>query len=472
MEVIIGMERTVTQVKFRKPPVMRLKRVAAYSRVSSGKDAMLHSLSAQISYYSELIQHHPGWVYCGVFSDEAMTGTKASRPGFQALLQECRAGNIDLIITKSISRFARNTVTLLETVRELKERDIDVYFEEQRLHTIGPDGELIMTILAAYAQEESLSVSENQKWRVKKNFEDGKPWDGTLIGYRYVDGKYVVQPDEAEIVRRIFREYLAGKGVDRIANELNADGLQTRLGFTWRNNGVLGVLRNYSYTGNLLLQKYYRADAISKRSRLNDGKLPQYHASNSHEAIVSMEDYTAVQRELERRSAHYAPRGKNYDAEYPYSGLIICGICGKKFRRKITKTGPVWICSTYNTKGKAACPSKRIPERVLDQLTADIDLSGLAEIRAENGNRLIFGFRDGHEIERQWEDRSRAESWTEDMRKAARKRELQRQEAENNGNSQERHGYTGEDQSDNGQDREQTQETPGCRIRPSINGQG
>ena len=204
MEVIIGMERTVTQVRFRKPPVMRLKRVAAYSRVSSGKDAMLHSLSAQISYYSELIQHHPGWVYCGVFSDEAMTGTKASRPGFQALLKECRAGNIDLIITKSISRFARNTVTLLETVRELKERDIDVYFEEQRLHTIGPDGELIMTILAAYAQEESLSVSENQKWRVKKNFEDGKPWDGTLIGYRYVDGKYVVQPEGAETT------YLAG----------------------------------------------------------------------------------------------------------------------------------------------------------------------------------------------------------------------------------------------------------------------
>ena len=423
------MDRAVTQIKFKKAPAVHFKRVAAYSRVSSGKDTMLHSLAAQVSYYSDYIQRHPGWVYCGVFSDEAITGTKENRAGFQALLQECRAGRIDLVITKSISRFARNTVTLLETVRELKELGIDVYFEEQNIHTISPDGELLMTILAAYAQEESRSVSENQKWRVKRQFEEGKPWDCTLLGYRYKDGQYVIQPDEAKIVRRIFRDYLSGKGVDRIANELNAEGLKTRLGYDWRNNGVLGVLRNYSYTGNLLLQKYYREDHITKRSVLNDGKLPQYHAQNTHEPIVSLDDFIAVQDEIERRSERHAPKGKKYNAQYPFSGLITCGNCGKKYRRKVTGTGAVWICSTYNHKGKSACASRQIPEAALEKLTADLDLNDITRITANKGNRLVFRFRDGHECTRQWEDRSRSESWTPEMKERARIRTKQNQEA-------------------------------------------
>ncbi len=401
------------------PQQPKLIRVAAYARVSSGKDQMLHSLSAQISYYNGIIQKHSGWLYCGVFSDEAKTGTKDARPGFQRMLTECRMGKLDLVITKSISRFARNTVTLLQAVRELKELGVDVFFEEQNLHTIGPDGELIMTILAAYAQEESLSVSENQKWRVRKNFEDGKPWDGTLIGYRYKDGRYVIQPEEADVVRRIYREYLSGKGVDRIANELNADGARTRLGFSWQNNGILGVLRNYSYTGNLLLQKYYRVDALSKRSRLNDGDLPKYHVENSHEPIVSLDDYRAVQDELERRSRRHAPKGKNYNTRYPFSGLITCGNCEKKYRRKVTATGAVWICSTYNREGKSACASKRIPESTLDEITKGIDMSRITGITAENGNRLIFHSSDGTDIEKTWLDRSRAESWTAEKRKKA-----------------------------------------------------
>ena len=282
------MERIIRKVEFALPVPLNVTKVAAYTRVSSGKDAMLHSLSAQVSYYSSMIQRHPGWLYCGVYSDEAKTGTKSTRPGFQRLLDDCRAGKIDLVISKSISRFARNTVILLETVRELKGLGVDVYFEEQNLHTISSDGEFILTLLAAYAQEESLSVSENQKWRVRKNYTEGKPWDGTLIGYRYENGKYIVHTEEANIVRRIYRDYLSGKGVDTIANELNADGVKTRLGYIWRNNSVLYVLRNYSYTGNLLLQKSFREDAISKRSRPNEGELPIYHVKDSHEAIVSL----------------------------------------------------------------------------------------------------------------------------------------------------------------------------------------
>ena len=404
----------------------RKKRVAAYARVSSGKDAMLHSLSAQVSAYSTMIQKTPGWQFVKVYADESVTGTKDCRAGFQQMLADCRAGLIDMVLCKSISRLARNTVTLLETVRELKELGVDVYFEEQNIHTLSAEGELMLTVLASYAQEESRSVSENMHWRVKKNFEEGLPWGGSRLGYRFRNGRLVVQPDEAETVRRIYREFLSGKGVDAIANGLNADCIPTIWGYEWRNNGVLSILRNYYYTGNMILQQYYCDDHISKKCRLNIGQVPKYHVTDSHEAIVSMETYEAVQKELERRSAHHAPKGKDYNAKYPYSGLIVCGKCGRKYRRKVTHAGPVWICSTYNTKGKAACASKAIPEAVLDQLTTDISIEDLAAIRAEAENRLVFLYKDGTTQDARWQDRSRAESWTPEMKAEARARELKR----------------------------------------------
>lgn len=414
--------------------VPRRKRVAAYARVSSGKDAMLHSLSAQVSYYSDLIQKTPGWQFMKVYTDEAMTGTKDSRAGFQQMLSDCRAGQIDMVLCKSISRFARNTVTLLSTIRELKGLGVDVYFEEQNIHTLSAAGELMLTVLASYAQEESRSVSENMHWRVKKNFEEGLPWGGSRLGYRFQNGRLVIQPDEADTVRRIYREFLSGKGVDAIANGLNADGIPTIWGYEWRNNGVLSILRNYYYMGNMILQQYYCDDHISKKCRPNNGQMPKYHVADSHEAIVSMETYEAVQRELERRSARFAPKGKNYNAKYPFSGLIVCGKCAKKYRRKMTHAGPVWICSTYNTKGKAACASKAIPEEILNKLTADIVIEDLAAIRAEAGNWLVFLYKDGTTQEACWQDRSRADSWTPEMKQRAREREKQRQEATQNGN--------------------------------------
>ena len=167
------------------PKLQRKKRVAAYARVSSGKDAMLHSLSAQVSYYNDLIQREDSWEFVGVYSDEAVTGTKEERPGFQQMLEDSRNGKIDMILTKSISRFARNTVTLLETVRMLKALEVDVFFEEQNIHTVSADGELMLTILASFAQAESKSVSDNCKWRIRKDFSEGKPVNLSLIhGYR------------------------------------------------------------------------------------------------------------------------------------------------------------------------------------------------------------------------------------------------------------------------------------------------
>lgn len=270
------MDRKISKVNFEPKRQINVLRVAAYARVSTGKDSMLHSLSAQVSYYSDMIQKHPGWLYCGVYADEALTGTKESRKNFQRLLADCRAGKIDLVITKSISRFARNTVTLLATIRELKDLGVDVFFEEQNIHTISTDGELMITILASYAQEESRSASENQKWRIKKCFEAGIPYDPTLLGYRIRDGKYVIEPEEAKTVRRIYEEYLSGKGIQTIANELNHDGIVTRFGMEWHTSGVQRILRNITYTGNLLLQKTFRENHITKRKIMNTGELPKY----------------------------------------------------------------------------------------------------------------------------------------------------------------------------------------------------
>ena len=299
------MARRITQVTFGSPQLQRDKNVAAYCRVSSGKDAMRHSLAAQVSYYSELIQNHAGWEYAGVYADEAVTGTKDSRENFRRMLSECRAGKIDMVITKSISRFARNTVTLLETVRELKMLGVDVYFEEQNIHSLSADGELMLTILASYAQEESRSASENQKWRIKKNFEEGKPWSSTLLGYRNVNGRYEIVPEEAKTVRMIFAWYLEGAGATPIRNRLNAMGIKTRKGNSWSRSPILKLLRNYAYTGNLILQTTYRENYITKRSVKNNGEKPMYHAQGSHEAIIDMDTFNRVQEEIQRRAEHF-----------------------------------------------------------------------------------------------------------------------------------------------------------------------
>lgn len=411
------MEKVVQQVKY-PPKQPKLKRVAAYARVSSSKDAMLHSLAAQVEYYSNFIRRHPGWEYVGVYADEAKTGTKDSREQFQQLLADCNAGHIDHIISKSISRMARNTVTLLETVRKLKAMGISVYFEEQNIDTGTNDGELMLSILASYAQEESLSASENQKWRVRQNFENGQPWRGFMLGYRYKDGQYIVVPEEAEIVRSIYADFLDGKGVTAIMKRLNKEGILTQQGFTWHKSAITRVLKNYTYTGNLLLQTKYRENHLTKRTLVNRGQLPQYHATNTHEPIIDIGTYNSVQLEMYRRAQKY---GKPQSSEkYPFSGMITCARCGKHYRRKVTATGPVWICSTYNTHGKAVCPSKAIPESTLMEIAAEVSTTGeITAVTAHNDNTLEFTLADGTVTVKRWQDRSRAASWTPEMRAAA-----------------------------------------------------
>lgn len=416
------------------------KRVAAYARVSCGKDEMLHSLAAQVSFYSNLIQSKAEWEYVDVYADEAETGTKDSRPEFQRLIADCRAGLIDYIITKSISRFARNTVTLLETVRELKALGIGVYFEEQKIHTLSEDGELMLTILASYAQEESRSVSENCKWRIRKDFKEGKPSNNIRVyGYDYKGGKLTVIPEEAEVVRMIFADYLGGLGKNAIMKKLVRLGIPTKCGGRWSESTVDSILTNEKVIGDMCLQKGYVVDHITKRKKTNNGELPKYYVEGSHEAIIDKEIFMAAQVEMARRAAKAnCPRELTFSE---FSGIIRCGRCGANFRKKVGAIGTkyakvTWACATYTYSGKHDCGAKRIREDILKEKCAEV--LGLAEYDATifqariasiiipDDGVLVFTFKDGTERTATWKNRSRRESWTDEMKAAARKKAKER----------------------------------------------
>ena len=417
------------------PAIAKRERVAAYARVSCGKDAMLHSLSAQVNYYSQYIQQNPAWEYAGVYVDEALTGTKDSRPEFQRMLADCKAGKIDRILTKSLSRFARNTVTVLESVRMLKSLGIDVYFEEGNIHSIGADSELILTLLASFAQEESLSVSENQKWRIRKGFEQGEVmcWR-FMLGYRIEHGKVEINPDGAEIVRDIFHRAIAGETYGSICRRLNAQGKTGALGKPFRSAHIRDILTNEKYTGNALLQKTFVRDHLSKRQVANKGELPQYYATETHPAIIDEATFEAAQeivrQHAERRRDCARPQRSEFTTK------IRCPFCGQAYKR-VTSNGTVgWNCSTYQDKGKRYCRGKKIPEAVLKALVADVlELpcyeapemeAQIDHIEVPADNHLTFFLKNGRIEERIWKDRSRRESWTPEMKEKARQNAMKR----------------------------------------------
>lgn len=428
----------ITTIKRTNLQSIQRKRVAAYARVSSGKDAMLHSLSAQISYYNSYIGKRGDWKFAGIYADEAITGTKDARPEFQRLLEDCRSKKIDMVITKSITRFARNTVTLLKAVRELKLLGIDVYFEKENIHSLSADGEFMLTILASYAQEESRSVSENLKWRIRKMFAKGRPNAGNMFGYKLFDGTLYVIPEEAEIVKTIFSDYLSGMGFYAIAKKLNDAGIPTRSGAVWDKSTIQKMLRNEKYSGDMLLQKTFSLDHLSKKKMMNHGELPMYQVIDSHEAIIDKVTFAKVQSEIKQRAAKFHPKPK-LNETYSFTGLISCGLCGKHYRRKQANVGtkyvkPVWICETFNTFGKKYCPSIQIPESILISKTAEVlgtsDLNdellkkNILRIQIPDHNRIVYVFKDGHSVEVTWENPSRRESWDEAMKQVARERQL------------------------------------------------
>lgn len=421
--------RIIRKLKPSVPKLPAQKRVAAYARVSSGKDASIQSLSAQISYYSGYIQRHSRWEYAGVYADEAITGTKDSRAEFQRLLTDCRTGNIDMILTKSISRFARNTVDLLETVRSLKELNVDVYFERENIHSMSSDGELMLTILASFAQEESRSVSENCKWRIRRNFENGDLWGlGMLYGYRIKRGKIEIDPEQADVVRMIFKDYISGMGGSLIAKKLREMKMPAFYGGIWNADCVTEVIKNEKYTGNALLQKHYVKDHLSKLLISNRGALTKYYAEGTHPAIIDMAMFDKAQVIMESRRKRYKTMD-NSNNLYSFSGLIRCESCGKNYKRRVAFGKALWQCSTYLKKGKAACHAKQIPEETLHAICMEVLGQGvfdpevfkmeISEIKVPEFNHLVFVFRDGHMVEKVWKDRSRSESWDKAMRIAA-----------------------------------------------------
>jgi DNA invertase Pin-like site-specific DNA recombinase len=417
MREITKLEPTIRQIPTR-------KKVAAYARVSSGKDEMLHSLAAQVSYYSKLIQSRPDWEYCGVFADEAETGTKDTRAEFQRLLADCRAGKVQMVLTKSISRFARNTVTMLETVRELKTIGVDVYFERENIHSISGDGELMLTILASFAQEESLSASENCKWRIKKRFEQGEPvgFYG-MYGYDFIKGEIIVNEEQAAVVRRIFDWYIAGEGTQKIANRLNRAEIPAQQGGRWSGTRVCDLIKNEKLTGNCILQKKFSENHLTKRQVRNIGQLPRYFAEKTHPAIIDSDTFEWAQKIREARAAHVKAGDTSQNA-YPYTSKIVCGHCGKNYRRKAVQGRYYWQCGTFLTEGRGSCPAQQIPERVLDDFSADLGgIANITEIFVPEPNVLVFRLNGGQEVRHEWQI-TRRDSWTDEMKEAARQRAL------------------------------------------------
>jgi site-specific DNA recombinase len=411
--------KKITRIVDSNRPLQKRIRVAAYARVSVAAEVNLHSLNAQVDYYAKLIGSKADWEFAGTYADEGITGTKKNRPGFQRLLADCAEGKIDMIITKSISRFARNTVILLRTVRDLREKGISVYFEREKIDSLSCDGELMLTLLAAFAQEESKSISDNTKWAIRKNFEKGIGNSFTLYGYRWNGSEFVVISEEADTVRMIFSSYLQGMSPDRIAAMLREEERTPLQGGEFSYSSIWHILRQIKYSGRSLLQKTFKENHLTHKSVRNSGELPMYLAEGTHPAIIDVDTFEAVQQELEARKelGYFANQSILFSC---FSSKIICGRCSRSYRRKTyshrghaTKYRK-WVCGTKISHGAKTCPSCNLPERALYALTADVLEVGMVtdELFAEKVERIVvstdheltFMLKDGSQEIRHWEN--------------------------------------------------------------------
>lgn len=348
-------------------------RVAAYCRVSTDDEEQKTSYEAQIGYYTEKINQNPEWQMAGIFADEGISGTQAKkRPEFLKMIRLCRQRKIDIILMKSLSRFARNTVDSLGYIRELRALGIAVISEKENINTLTAESEMLITIMSCFAQAESESISKNVSWGVRQSFKNGNvPMQyARLLGYRKGhDGNAEIIPEEAEVVKEIYRCYLDGMSMNLIADRLNEKGLTTKGGSSpYRKTVVQRILTNEKYTGDALLQKTYVTDCITKKTRKNNGELPMYLVKNHHEPIISRSDFNRVQEEMARRSAKRTIADKltktgqgKYSAKYALSELLICGECGEHYRR-VTWTAKgfkeiKWRCVSRIQYGKKKCHS-------------------------------------------------------------------------------------------------------------------
>ena len=351
-------------------------RVAAYCRVSTETDEQATSYEAQIEHYTDYIGKHPGWELAGIYADDGISGTNTKkREEFNRLIEDCMAGKVDLIVTKSISRFARNTLDCLKYIRQLKEKNIAVFFEKEAINTLDAKGEVLLTIMASLAQQESQSLSQNVRLGLQYRYQQGKVQVCTnrFLGYdKDEDGNLVVNPEEAKVVKRIYREYLEGKSYYAIGQGLTADGIKTAAGNDyWLASTLKKILSNEKYIGDALLQKTVTTDFLNKKRVANKGIAPQYYVENSHEAIIPRHIFMRVQEEMVRRARLETGTGKRrvYSGKYALSNLMYCEHCGDIFRRTQWQIRgeriPVWRCISRIDKRKTEidCPSRTIYEK-------------------------------------------------------------------------------------------------------------
>ena len=355
-------------------------KVAAYCRVSTDSDEQATSYDAQVEHYTNLIKKNDDWEFAGIFADDGISGTNTKkREEFNRMIEECMEGNIDMVITKSISRFARNTLDCLKYIRQLKEKNIPVFFEKENINTMDSKGEVLITIMASLAQQESESLSKNVKLGLQFRYQNGEVQvnHNRFMGYtKDENGHLIIEPDEAEIIKRIYREYLQGASLKQIGEGLEADGILTAAGKTkWRPETIKKILKNEKYIGDALLQKTYTVDVLTKKRVPNNGLVPQYYVENSHEAIIPRDLYMQVQEEMVRRANLRSGQNRKkrvYSSKYALSSIVYCSKCGDIYRRVVWnnrgKRSIVWRCCTRVEHGPGACNADAIHESELQNL--------------------------------------------------------------------------------------------------------
>ena len=350
---------------------MRPKRVAAYCRVSTDREEQEHSFETQKAMYTEMIMMKPTWQMAGIYADEGITGTVAKkRPGFMKMIEDCRKGKIDMIVTKSVSRFSRNNLDCLMYVRELKQLGIPIIFEKEGINTIQVSSELLLTLFGALSQAESESISMNVKLGIRQSLKNGNVRFSykTFLGYRKgADGQPEIVPEQADIVRRIYNDFLAGATYLEIAKRLTEENVPTMGGGNrWFSERIKSILKNEKYKGDALLQKTYITDPISKRVKKNNGELPMYYVENSHPAIIERRIFDKVQEEIARRAGKKKVKQTGtktelgrYSGKYALTELLYCGECGTPYRRctwsRDGKKKIVWRCVSRLDYGKKYC---------------------------------------------------------------------------------------------------------------------
>ena len=386
---------------------LKALRVAAYCRVSTLLEQQEGSYEAQISYYTEKIQLNSNWKLAGIYADDGKSATNTKkRDDFNAMVEDCMAGKIDLILTKSVSRFARNTVDSLQTIRKLKEKNIGIIFEKEGINTLEATGELLITILSSQAQEESRNLSENTRWGIERKYESGVVLVNhkKFLGYTKDEkGELVIVPEQAQLVRRIYRLYLEGLSTQQIADTFMAEGIKTVTGKDkWHDTVIAKVLQNEKYMGDVLQQKTYTVDFLTKKRVKNDGIVPLYYIEDNHEAIIPKELFYQVQEERARRASLHKPsitrRAKKekskYSSKYVLSDILICGECAHPYRRQTWsrngKLTPVWRCESRLKNGTKTCKhSATLKEKPLQEA-----IMTAVDSVVENQREVVGAFRE------------------------------------------------------------------------------